>query len=147
MIRSDFPAPQEGFVVAHFITVEDKRVSTKFYTEVLPGSLVRVGGDDGVNIVRLANTWIVIHLRETPTPDKPGITLEPPSNLSKINSFLEIRVANFQESYNLLKNRGAKFLSEPNDRGGEIRCFMRDPDGYLIEIGEATGILNEMSEE
>ncbi len=28
------------------------------------------------------------------------------------------------------------------DRSAEIRCYMRDPDGYLIEVGEATGILN-----
>ena len=23
------------------------------------------------------------------------------------------------------------------DRGAEIRCYLRDPDGYLIEVGEA----------
>ncbi|WP_408630962.1 VOC family protein [Micromonospora inositola] len=26
----------------------------------------------------------------------------------------------------------------------EIRCYLRDPDGYLIELGQATGILAEM---
>jgi hypothetical protein len=30
--------------------------------------------------------------------------------------------------------RGAPFLTAPIDRGGEIRCYMRDPDGHLIEV-------------
>jgi hypothetical protein len=24
--------------------------------------------------------------------------------------------------------------------GAEIRCYMRDPDGYLIEVGQSTGL-------
>jgi len=31
--------------------------------------------------------------------------------------------------------------SSPIDRRAEIRCYMRDPDGYLIEVGQATGAL------
>lgn len=27
-------------------------------------------------------------------------------------------------------------------RGAEIRCYMRDPDGYLIEVGQPTGLLS-----
>jgi hypothetical protein len=30
-------------------------------------------------------------------------------------------------------------LTPPIDRGAEIRCYLRDPDGYLIEVGQATG--------
>ena len=29
----------------------------------------------------------------------------------------------------------------PIDRDAEIRCYMRDPDGYLIEVGQSTGLL------
>jgi len=33
------------------------------------------------------------------------------------------------------------FLTEPlNNRGWEWRCYMRDPDGYLIEVGQYTEI-------
>lgn len=146
MKRSEFPAPREGFVVAHFITVSDKHRSTRFYTDVLSGSLVRDGGENGVNVVRLANSWIIIHSQDPPSSDKPGVTLLPPSDLSKISSFLEIRVANFQDAFNCLKSKGVEFLGDPIDRHHEIRCFMRDPDGYLIEIGEATGILEEIDD-
>lgn len=146
MKRSEFPAPREGFVVAHFITVSDKRRSTTFYTDVMRGSLVRDGGDGGVNVVRLANSWIIIHSQEPPSLDKPGVTLLPPSDPSKVHSFLEVRVAKFWDTYNYLKSKGVEFLGEPIDRHHEIRCFMRDPDGYLIEIGEATGVLEEIDD-
>ena len=33
------------------------------------------------------------------------------------------------------------FVTEPIDRVAEVRCYMRDPDGYLIEVGQATGML------
>jgi hypothetical protein len=32
-------------------------------------------------------------------------------------------------------------VTPPIDRGAEIRCYMRDPDGYLIEVGQATRLL------
>jgi len=35
--------------------------------------------------------------------------------------------------------RGAAFLTPPIDRGSEIRCYMRDPDGHLIEVGQLVG--------
>lgn len=41
-------------------------------------------------------------------------------------------------TYELLRSRGAAFLTEPVDRGGEIRAFFRDPDGHLFEISELT---------
>jgi hypothetical protein len=37
--------------------------------------------------------------------------------------------------------KGAEFLTEPKDHGREIRAYLRDPDGHLIEVGQATGIL------
>src|SRR2546430_17049284 len=35
--------------------------------------------------------------------------------------------------------RGAQFLTEPKDRGREIRAYIRDPDGHLIEVGQISG--------
>ena len=34
--------------------------------------------------------------------------------------------------------RGAAFLTQPKQHETEIRCYMRDPDGYLIEVGQTT---------
>lgn len=35
----------------------------------------------------------------------------------------------------------AEFLTPPIDRKAELRCYIRDPDDYLIEVGQATGML------
>ena len=37
---------------------------------------------------------------------------------------------------------GATFLTPPIDRGREIRCYLRDPDAHLIEVGQTTGAPN-----
>jgi len=34
--------------------------------------------------------------------------------------------------------RGAQFLTPPKHHQYEIRCYFRDPDGYLIEVGQTT---------
>ncbi|MDO3702771.1 hypothetical protein Q3W71_13945 [Micromonospora sp. C28SCA-DRY-2] len=41
-------------------------------------------------------------------------------------------------------SRGGEFPTEPKDHGAEIRRYLRDPDGYLIELGQGAGILAEM---
>ena len=40
--------------------------------------------------------------------------------------------------YEQWRARGAEFLTPPTDRGAELRCYLRDPDGHLIEVGQAT---------
>ena len=89
-----------------------------------------------LSIVALANGWITISIGGGPTDDKPTVTLVPPSDPEHASSFLNIRVADIAAVYKLWSARGAKFLTPPIDHGGEIRCYMRDPDGHLIEVGE-----------
>ena len=43
--------------------------------------------------------------------------------------------------YEAATGKGAQFLTEPLDRKAELRCYLRDPDGHLIEVGQATGML------
>ncbi len=61
--------------------------------------------------------------------------------------FLNLRVTDIKRCYELWSSRGAKFITEPkvhaiNGGGGptatELRCYMRDPDGYFIEVGQTT---------
>ena len=40
--------------------------------------------------------------------------------------------------YALWKSRGAEFITEPIPKYGETRCYIRDPDGYIIEVGQST---------
>jgi hypothetical protein len=43
--------------------------------------------------IKLANTWIILNPGGGPTPDKPEVFLETPSDLNRVNSFLNLRVA------------------------------------------------------
>lgn len=62
--------------------------------------------------------------------------LEPPADSKRVNAFLNIRVADIQKSYESWKKKGATFLTEPKEHEREFRCYMRDPDGYIIEVGQ-----------
>jgi hypothetical protein len=46
-----------------------------------------------------------------------------------------IRVADIRAIYEEWSAKGAQFLTEPKDHGREIRAYIRDPDGHLIEVG------------
>jgi catechol 2,3-dioxygenase-like lactoylglutathione lyase family enzyme len=131
---AEFPAPTEGIVLTHFIVSADVERSHRFYTEVLGGESVREGEP---SFVALANSWIIINVGGGPTDDKPTVTLDTPSDLDRVSSFLNIRVADIQAVYEQWSARGAQFLTPPQDRGAEIRCYVRDPDGHLIEVGQA----------
>ena len=109
---AQFAAPKEGILITHFIVSSDVARSRRFYVEVLGGE---------------------------PTPDKPTVTLEPPSDPHRVSAFLNIRVADIAAVYERWSARGAAFVTPPIDRGAEIRCYLRDPDGHLIEVGQLVG--------
>jgi lactoylglutathione lyase len=67
----------------------------------------------------------------------------PPQSAHVLTSSLNIRVADVWAIYREWKERGADFVTEPKDHGMEIRCYIRDPDGNLIEVGQSTGILDK----
>jgi catechol 2,3-dioxygenase-like lactoylglutathione lyase family enzyme/ABC-type transport system involved in multi-copper enzyme maturation permease subunit len=129
----------EEMVLAHFIVSDDVERSRRFYTEVLGGKTVISGeAGDEVTYVALANSWIIINVGGGPTDDKPTVTLETPPDPDRVSSFLNIRVADIQAVYAEWSARGAQFLTPPKQHETEIRCYIRDPDGYLIEVGQTT---------
>jgi catechol 2,3-dioxygenase-like lactoylglutathione lyase family enzyme len=129
----------EEMVAAHFIVSDDVERSRRFYTEVLGGKTV-ISGEEGdeVTYVSLANTWIIMNVGGGPTDDKPTVTLETPPDPDRVSSFLNIRVADIQAVYEEWSARGAEFLTPPKRHETEIRCYVRDPDGYIIEVGQTT---------
>ena len=137
LMHEHFPAPREGFVLTHFITSRDIERSSAFYRDVLGGEVVTEGEP---TVVKLANGWIIINVGGGPTDDKPDVVLEAPSDAHRTSSFLNIRVADIQKVYAEWKGKGAEFLTPPKQHAREIRCYMRDPDGYLIEVGQSTAM-------
>jgi catechol 2,3-dioxygenase-like lactoylglutathione lyase family enzyme len=130
---ASLPTLSEGIALTHFIVTEDVDRSSRFYSDVLGGEIVLAGEP---TIVALANSWIIINVGGGPTDDKPNVILEPPQNPDRVSSFLNIRAADIQTTYQNWSERGAQFLTPPIDRGSETRCYLRDPDGHLIELGQ-----------
>lgn len=137
--RDEWPAPAQGLVVTHFLTVRDVAVSRQFYADIFGGRIVLA---ENPAIVQIANSWIIMNPGGGPTPDKPDIVLAPPEPGDPVSAFLNIRVADIAAFYADAQAKGAHFLTEPLDRKAEVRCYLRDPDGYLVEIGQATGMLH-----
>jgi catechol 2,3-dioxygenase-like lactoylglutathione lyase family enzyme len=130
--------PRDGFTVAHFLTVADIERSLRFYETVFGGRILSRGDSSGApGYIQIANTWLIVNVGGGPTPDKPSVTLSVPAHPDSVNSFMNIRVADIQACYALWRSRGAEFITEPKDKYGETRCYIRDPDGYIIEVGQS----------
>jgi catechol 2,3-dioxygenase-like lactoylglutathione lyase family enzyme len=136
---ASFPAPAEGILVAMFITVRKVARSRDFYSRVLGGTVIL---EENPCTVRLSNSWIIMNPGGPPTPDKPGISVVDYEPGDTTSIFLNLRVADIRACYEEWKAKGAEFVTPPIDRGAEIRCYLRDPDGYLIEVGQSTGLLH-----
>lgn len=122
--------------LTHLLVVDDTAVSRDWYVDVLEAS---VYGEYGTSVVlELLGSWLLLVTSGDPTADKPTVTFAPPADPDRVSSELIFRVDDCRATYELLRSRGADFLTEPLDRGGEIRAFFRDPDGHLLEISELT---------
>ena len=137
MNPEDFPAPKDGFVITHFLVVSDQDRSREFYRSLFDG-LVLLERDPV--IMKVANTWLILNVGGGPTDDKPTVTT--PRDPNQTSAFLNVRVADIHQVYREWSAKGAEFLTEPKDHGQEIRAYIRDPDGHLIEVGQATRILS-----
>ena len=105
MDMKDFPAPNEGFVVTHFLVSKNVAKATAFYTEVLSGKAVMEGEP---TIVKLANSWVTINVGGGPTDDKPGVTLKTRTDPNTVEMFLNIRVADIQACYAEWRSKGGR---------------------------------------
>jgi len=139
MNLDDFPAPKEGFVITNVLVVADPDRSRDFYRSLLGGQVLLEG--DPV-IIKVANTWLTLVTAGGPTDDKPGVSLGTPTDPARTSGFLNVRVADIATFYEESSAKGAEFLTEPKDHGPEIRAYLRDPDGHLIEVGQLTGPLD-----
>lgn len=136
---AQFPAPATGILATLFITVRNVARSRDFYSRVLGGTVVV---DENPCIVKLSNSWVLMNPGGPPTPDKPGISVVDYEPGDTTSIFLNLRVADIHACYEEWSAKGAEFLTPPIDRAAEIRCYLRDPDGYLIEVGQSTGLLH-----
>jgi catechol 2,3-dioxygenase-like lactoylglutathione lyase family enzyme len=129
----DFPT--DAVELTQLLVVSDLDRSRTFYRDVLGAELHREYGETSI-VLQLQGVWLLLVTGGGPTEDKPSVTFAPPPDPDVVSHQLTMRVPDCQAAYEILRERGAEFLTPPNDRGGEIRCFFRDPDGHLLEISE-----------
>jgi catechol 2,3-dioxygenase-like lactoylglutathione lyase family enzyme len=123
-------------VVTHILVVADPAASRDFWVDVLGAELYREYGGTSV-VLKFAGTWLLLVSGGGPTADKPTVTFGPPTDADQVSHAMTLRVADCRAAYAALTARGVIFLTPPHDWGGEIRCFLRDPDGHLVEISES----------
>lgn len=132
-MKSEFPA--EGMELTHILVVSDVSRSKNFYTDVLGAELYREYAGTSV-VLNFQGAWLLLVTGGGPTKDKPEVEFATPDDINRVSHSMTIRVEDCQASYDLLKSRGAEFLTPPVAWGREVRCFFRDPDGHLFEISE-----------
>jgi lactoylglutathione lyase len=135
LLEPNAPLPAKGFVVTTLLIVKDVAHARAFYHRVFDAQVI-VEGEPSV--LRFANTWLIVNRGGGPTDDKPAVTAGPPAEPDLLSIAMNLRVADIHACYNLWRSRGAHFLTEPKVHESEIRCYIRDPDGYLIEVGQTT---------
>ena len=133
------PQPNQSgklsFVVTNTLIVRDIQRSVAFYRDVLGATVLRQGEP---TFLRLGNIWLTINGGGGPTDDEPEVNASPPPDPNLLSIFLNLRVTDIRRYYDLWSSRGAKFITEPKVHATELRCYMRDQDGYLIEVGQTT---------
>ncbi len=127
----------EASALTHMLVVGDAAASRDWYVDVLDASVYAEYGGTSV-VLDLMGNWLLLVTGGGPTPDKPTVTLAMPDDPDQVSGQIIFRVEDCQRTFELLSARGAEFLTEPLDRGGEIRAFFRDPDGHLFEISQLT---------
>ncbi len=129
--------PFEDSALTTILVVSDMAKSKMFYVDVLGAKIFREYGGDSLVLEFLGN-WLLLVTSGGPTEDKPDTHFVLPV-VNKVSHAYTIRVKDCIKSYEILKKKGAEFITPPFERGAEIRCFFRDPDGHLFEISEYNG--------
>ncbi len=129
----DFPTPDVA--LTHLLVVGDLDRARTFYRDVLGADVYREYGGTSC-VLQFQGAWLLLVTGGGPTADKPTVRFAPPQDPDVVSHQLTMRVPDCRRAYEILRARGAEFLTPPHEREGEIRCFFRDPDGHLLEISE-----------
>ncbi len=122
-----------SWVATQILVVSDLVRSRQWWTQVLGAEVYREYGGSSV-VLRFAGMWLLLVTGGEPTADKPEVVLAPPASASMADHLITVRVQDCQAEYESVRARGGEFLTPPHKWGAEVRCFLRDPDGHLIEL-------------
>jgi catechol 2,3-dioxygenase-like lactoylglutathione lyase family enzyme len=133
-LPNDFPT--DGMELRCFLVASNYTRSLAFYRDVLGARVLRkLPGT--LCILSFAGSQLLLSAPFGSRSDQPAVTDPPPLDRKNVISELSIRVPDCSAAYEVLRSRGAEFLTPPFDGSNEVRAFFHDPDGYLLEIWEA----------
>jgi catechol 2,3-dioxygenase-like lactoylglutathione lyase family enzyme len=132
-LPNDFPT--DGVELRCFLVVSNYARSLAFYHDVL-GATVMHELPGTLCFLSFSGSQILLSAAAGSTKDKPAVSDPPPADSKSVISELSIRVPDCSAAYEVLRSRGAEFLTPPFDGSGEVRAFFHDPDGHLLEIRE-----------
>ena len=127
--------PFQDSVVTTILVISDMSISKSFYTDILGAKIYNEYGGTSL-VLEFLGSWILLITPGGPTKDKPDVHFKQPIDKNTISHSFTIRVKDCEKSYQILKERGAEFITPPVNSGSETRCFFHDPDGHLFEISE-----------
>jgi catechol 2,3-dioxygenase-like lactoylglutathione lyase family enzyme len=128
--------PTDGVELTILRVISDLDRSVHFYRDILGATLTRTYGGTSA-VLQFQGTWLLLVTGGAPTADKPTVTFEAPTDPERVYHELTIRVPDCRAAYQILCDRGARFLTPPVEYDWEIRAFFRDPDGHLLEISQS----------
>lgn len=128
--------PTAGVELRYLLVVSNYARSLAFYRDILGATVVREISEV-LCFLSFGDAEILLTVGGGPTKDKPTVVFAPPTDADRVNSELNIRVPDCIAAYEVLRSRGAEFLTPPVDWGYEVRAFLRDPDGHLIELTQS----------
>ncbi len=132
-LGNEFPSAE--MELTHILVVSDLAASRDWYEQVLGARLHREYGGTSA-VFDFNGVWLLLVTGGEPTADKPDVVFRAQQDVDTVSHSFTIRVHDCQQAYEMLRSRGARFLSPPYDWGTEIRCFFRDPNGHVFEISE-----------
>jgi hypothetical protein len=134
--RQPLGPPGPDVVVTHILVVSGPARPRDFRVGVPGAGLYREYGGTSV-VLRLAGCWLLLVSGGGPAAGKPAVIFAPPGDAGLVRHAMTLRAADRRAASEALRCRGAAFLTPPHDRGCEIRCSRRDPDGHLVEISQS----------
>jgi len=119
------------------LAVADVDRSVAFYRDRLGFDVEALYDDPPYATLARAGARVSLAEQGHPAEDRPGVTMNAPGDPSSLQVALVLEMTGVREAYEELSAAGARFLAEPySPPWGGCRCFVVDPDGYLVELEE-----------
>jgi catechol 2,3-dioxygenase-like lactoylglutathione lyase family enzyme len=127
-----------GFEVARagvILAVADVDRSAAFYRDLMGFAVDALYDDPPYASLNRAGMRLSLAEQGHPAEDRPGVTMIAPVDPAAAAVVIVLEVADCLSVHGWLVAAGADLLAPPySPRWGGHRFFVRDPDGYLVEV-------------